>query len=114
MGRRSTHPPTRCDRSEPESSHVTLPKAIDPRVQLRFPREGPVGRGADRNSGPSSGPMPPERSMIDVASQLVLLSAACVEDGSSFTLVGDAPVAASGRAGTAATPSGPRPAAGIR
>ena len=36
--------------------------------------------------------------MIDVATQLVLLFAACVEDGSTFTVVGEAPVAAPDRA----------------
>src|SRR5262249_51196854 len=55
---------------------------------------GPVGRGANRPAGPSSRSMPRERSMIDVATQLVLLFAACVEDGSTFTVVGEAAVAA--------------------
>jgi hypothetical protein len=36
--------------------------------------------------------------MIDVATQLVLLFVACVEDGSTFTIVGEAPVAAPDRA----------------
>ena len=36
--------------------------------------------------------------MIDVATQFVLPFAACVEDGSTSPLLGDAPVAAPGRA----------------
>ena len=36
--------------------------------------------------------------MIDVATHLVLLFASCIEDGSTFTVVGDAPVAAPHRA----------------
>src|SRR3954454_23843003 len=37
--------------------------------------------------------MPPEGSMVDIATQLVILFAACVEDGSTFTVVGEAPTA---------------------
>ena len=36
--------------------------------------------------------------MIDVATQLVLLFAACIEDGSTFTIVGEAPVTPPDRA----------------
>src|SRR5262249_29209975 len=46
-----------------------------------------------RASGPSSLPMPLERSMIDVAPPLALLLAACVEDGSTFSVLGEAPAA---------------------
>src|SRR5262249_48744667 len=85
LGRGPPHTPLRCDGPEPESSHVTPPKAIDPRVQWSSTREGLSG-----------GPMPRERSMIDIATQLVLLFAACVEEGSTFTVVGEAPLAAQG------------------
>ena len=58
LGRGSPHPPLRCDGSESESSHVTLPKAIDPRVQLRFPREGPLAAGRTGTRARRAGPCP--------------------------------------------------------
>src|SRR5262249_39823813 len=103
LGRGPPRPPLRCDGSESESSHVTLPKAIDPRVQLKVPREGP-----------SSAPMPPERSMIDIAIHLVLLFTACVEDRTTYTVVGEAPQAAPDRARIVVEVEGGRAVSGLR